>query len=211
MVYVCQRDLTRYVIVAALLIMIAQPLVLVMGDTVNYGLIVLGSRSCPHCQSLHNFFESTYQGVCLFLWLENIGTDLFYEIASVEINYGLSKSYAGATPHTLVFNNGTLVAIVIGAVESKVFWDELMRSGATDLIPVYIGDSIQIRIPRNALSGFMAELEATLNMTSTPQPTTTGAGTNAGDLSNASVMIGVLFIFTGVLVLLAYVITRRRH
>ncbi len=204
-----QKNLTRHVVLVALLIMVAQPLTLVVGDTVNYDLIVLGSRSCPHCLSLHSFLESNYRGVCLFLWLEDIGTDLFYEIARVEIIYGLSKSYASATPHTFVFNNGTLVAIVIGAVESKVFWDELLKSGATDLVPVYLGDSVQIRIPRNALSGFMTKLEATLNTASTPRPTTTGA--NVSDLSNASVMVGVLFIFAGVLVLLAYVITRRRR
>lgn len=196
-------DMILYAGLVLLLAMIAQLTqgFYVIGDSgaISYGLVMLGSNSCPYCQSLRRFFDSTYKGMWAYLPIESIGTDLLYKIALAEINYGLNSSYAGATPHTLVFNNGVLVAIVIGDVESKGFWDDLMKLGATDKVPVYLGNSAEIEIPRGALTETLTKLETILNTTTTPQ---SGA---------ASETTGVMLVVAGVMIFLAYIVMRKRR
>ncbi|MEM0297761.1 MAG: hypothetical protein QXS42_05925 [Zestosphaera sp.] len=199
------RDgLARYVTLVLLLSLIVQPVqvLCLAGDSrgVGYSLVMLGSKTCPYCQALHKFFSANYAGVFTVLNVEDVGTELLYKIALLEVSYNLSSSYAGATPHTLVFNNGTLVAIVIGDVESREFWDNMIGLKATDKVPVYLGNNTEIEIPRNALAEITTKLETLLNTTTTPRPS-----------SIASEATGLILVVAGVMILLTYIIMRRRH
>lgn len=170
---------------------------------VGYSLVVIGSNACPHCNRLHKFFEATYsEDRWVFLPVESVGAELLYKIAVTEVNHGLDRRFAGAVPHTLVFNDGVLVAIVIGDIEVKEFWDSIMKLNASDRVPVYIGDTIVIEIPRSDLT-ILSDLEAILVNTTTPQTTTPPS-------SMPTTMI-IILVVASVMILLTCINVRRKR
>lgn len=152
------------------------------GGVCSYSFVTFGSKSCPHCQSLHSFFSTNFQGMYVFVWIESTaaGLNLLYDIATAEVKYGLSSSYAGATPHTLVFSDCVLVAVVIGAVENSEFWSSLLKLNTTEFVPVYLGTTVRAKIPRTSLTNLLTELDKLLN----PADTTTEPNTTATPTTN---------------------------
>ena len=170
----------------------------------NYNFVTFGSKSCPHCKALHDFFSSNYQGRYCFFWVEDTeSSKLFYKLAVVETNYGLGQ-YAGAVPQTLVFRDGSLIAIVIGEVTDTRFWDQLILSNATNEVAIYLGSTkSSITIPNESLVSFLTDLEKSIETQTTTQPQTNTA-------ANAPLnLVGVALVTVGIIILALYFIKRR--
>lgn len=163
----------------------------------KYDLITFGSKSCPHCRALHDFFSNNYKDRYYFFWIEDSnGRDLFYKLYVIEVNHGLSESYAKAVPQTLVFVNGTPVAVVIGEVTNAEFWSKFLSSNTTDVVVVYFGEvRLDAEIPLNAFTNFLLDLEKTLS-----QPTQAYPNIN---------LTGLSLIIIGVAVLVLYFVKRK--
>ena len=168
----------------------------------NYNFITFGSKTCPHCKNLHDFFSKNYQGRYCFFWVEDSdGSRLFYELYTVEINHGLSQGYAYAVPQTLVLRDGAPIAVVIGEVTDVGFWNQLVSSDVTGEIPIYLGSNKHnVVLPNESLAKLLSDLEkAVQTQTSqTPQPN-----------NNASLsLIGLGLVIVGIAALVLYVVKR---
>lgn len=173
---------------------------LIESSNLTYNLVVFGSRGCPHCRALHDFFNENYQDRCYFFWVEDAAaSNLFRELATIELNHGLSQNYALAVPQTLVLVDGAPVAIVIGEVTNTRFWNELMSSKATDVIVVYLGETkSSIEIPSEAFTSLLSDLGNTITQTTTQPSTTTQLN-----------LVGLGLVIVGVAVLILYFVKRR--
>ncbi|MFN3267635.1 MAG: hypothetical protein ACK416_00080 [Zestosphaera sp.] len=179
---------------------IIMSLLLTESSNLTYNLVVFGSKSCPHCKALHDFFNENYQGKYYFFWVEDAAaSNLFRELATIELNHGLSQNYALAVPQTLVLVDGAPVAIVIGEVTNTKFWNELMSSKATDVIVVYLGETkSSIEIPSEVFTSLLSDLGNTITQTTTQPSTTTQLN-----------LVGLGLVVVGVAVLILYFVKRR--
>ena len=174
-------------------------LIVVGGDLTNYNFVTFGSKTCPHCRNLHDFFSKNYQGRYYFLWVEDSdGSRLFYELYKAEVKHGLSQDYAYAVPQTLVLRDGAPIAVVIGEVTDVKFWNQLISGEATGEIPVYLGSSkYSVVLSNESLADLLSELGKIIQ-TQTPQPS-----------DNASLnLIGLSLIVVSVAALLLYIVKR---
>ncbi|MEO3993950.1 MAG: hypothetical protein QN229_06590 [Desulfurococcaceae archaeon TW002] len=175
-------------------------LLLIESSSLTYNLVVFGSRSCPHCKTLHDFFSEKYQEKYYFFWVEDAAaSNLFSKLAMIELNHGLSQNYALAVPQTLVLVDGTPVAIVVGVVTNTKFWNELMSSKVTGVVVVYLGETkSSIEIPNEVFTSLLSDLEKTLTQTTTQSSTTTQPN-----------LIGLGLVVIGVAVLILYFVKRK--
>lgn len=127
----------------------------------KYSLIVFGSKTCPHCRALHEFFDYNYKNKYYFFWIEDSeGADLLSKLFMIEVNHGLREDFARAVPQTLVLVNGSPVAIVIGGVTNAEFWGRLVSSNATGVVVVYFEERKSgTEIPVDSLASFLSDLE----------------------------------------------------
>ena len=144
----------------------------------RYSLITFGSKTCPFCKALHDFFDSNYKDKYYFFWIEDRRWfNLLFNLSMIEIRYGLSEEFAGKVPHTMVLVNGSPVAVVIGEVADTEFWDRLISSNVTDVVVVYLGETRSgIEIPVSSLTSFLSELESALTQPDQPQQSINLAG-----------------------------------
>lgn len=175
-------------------------LLLTESSNLTYNLVVFGSKSCPHCMALHDFFSKNYQEKYYFFWVEDAASlNLFYKLATIEINHGLSHNYALAVPQTLVLVDGVPVAIVVGEVTNTKFWNELMSSKATSVVMVYLGETkSSVEIPSEVFTSLLSDLENTLTQTTTQPSTTTQLN-----------LVGLGLVVISVAVLILYFVKRR--
>ncbi len=100
----------------------------------NFFLFEYGSSKCPHCVPLHEFLVQNYDGHHYFCDISVNRTCLVY------FNEFLNATgLPGYIPQTLVIKGEHIVALVIGEVRDKAFWDNLIKGSASDKIPVYLG------------------------------------------------------------------------
>jgi len=186
-------------VIFLLCIIIVNTNVIVGSSLANYNFITFGSKTCPHCKNLHDFFSKNYQGRYYFLWVEDAdGSRLFYELYKAEINHGLSQDYAYAVPQTLVLRDGAPIAVVIGEVTDVKFWNQLTSSEVTGEIPVYLGSNkYGVVLSNESLANLLSDLERVLQA-QTSQPS-----------NNASLnLIGLGLVVVGVTILVVYFVKR---
>lgn len=89
-------------------------------------IVMFGSTECPYCHYMHYFFMNTYPDICRVLWVnvDPNALSIFTILSDVEVGSNL-RDLAGMVPHTLVVEDGSVKAIVVGVVTSKDFWDKL--------------------------------------------------------------------------------------
>lgn len=103
-------------------------------DVDNFFLFEYGSSRCPHCVPLHEFLIQNYDGHHYFCDISVNRTCLAY------FNKFLNATgLPGYVPQTVVIKGGHVVALVIGEVRDKAFWDSLIKGSAGDKVPVYLG------------------------------------------------------------------------
>lgn len=166
----------------------------------RYSLIVFGSKTCPYCRALHDFFDRNYKDKYYFFWIEDgSGANLLSRLVMIEVYHGVRENFARAVPQTLVLVNGSPVAIVIGGITSAEFWNRLVSSSTTDVVTVYFEEERSgAEIPVDSLTSFLSDLEKDLEKTLTQPPQ-----------RNIDFM-GLGLIFVGVAVLALYFLMRRR-
>jgi glutaredoxin-related protein len=95
----------------------------------NVKLIMFGSKTCPHCQKMNEFFTAEFREEYFPVWVSGENLTWFVEIASVEYEVGLPEQYSYAVPQTLVLDrNGLVKAIVIGEIVDKKFWAAMLEN-----------------------------------------------------------------------------------
>ncbi len=103
-------------------------------DDNNFFLFEYGSSKCPHCVPLHEFLIQNYDGHHYFCDISVNRTCLVY------FNEFLNATgLPGYIPQTIVIKGEHVVALVIGEVRDKVFWDGLIKGSASNNVPVYLG------------------------------------------------------------------------
>jgi len=99
--------------------------------TNNLCIVMFGSKECPHCLAMYNFFTGNpkYRDIYTVLWLyENQkANELFIQLSGIEINSGVGPWIAGGVPQILVIRDGDTQAIVVGEVRDQSFWDRIIR------------------------------------------------------------------------------------
>lgn len=92
-------------------------------------IVMFGSTGCPYCKNMDIFFTQNYRGIYKALWIDanSEARDLFYRVAKLEIDNGVSMDIAFSVPQTIVVKNGFIRAIVVGAETSRQFWDSILR------------------------------------------------------------------------------------
>jgi len=193
-----KKLLKKILVIFLVCCVLAEASLVSSNDLTSLNFIMFGSKTCPHCKALHNFFNTNYQGRFYVFWVEDVaGSNLFYKLAATEINYGLSQDYAIAVPQTLVLREGTPIAVVIGEVENTEFWNQLVLSNTTSKVSVYLGSSKSgIVIPSESLENLLSDLEKNIN------PQTSARNT-------LPILAGSALILAGVAVLMLYLIKRR--
>ncbi len=141
-------------LVAILLILETSTALLTFCSSPNYFFFEYGSSGCPHCVPQHEFFLKSY----------GVKHHFFCDIATNKTCLLYFVKYLNRTglppyvPQTLVFVNGRLVAVVIGELEEKPFWDSLISSSPGKAIPVYFEDT-----PKKYLNISLAEMPGFIN------------------------------------------------
>ncbi len=95
----------------------------------NITFLMFGTRTCPHCGAMNDFFTTEFRDEYFVVWLSG-GENMtwFVEIASAEYEAGFPEQYAYAVPQTLVLDgDGQVRAIVIGELTDKNFWASLLE------------------------------------------------------------------------------------
>lgn len=94
--------------------------------------IMFGSKGCPHCHVMYEFFagNTMYRDICRVLWLESDekAYKLFYNLSQIEISNGIDARIAGSVPHMVIAKNNFIYAVVVGEVKDQSFWDKLLSS-----------------------------------------------------------------------------------
>jgi len=122
----------------------------------NYLFFEYGDSQCPHCAAQHRFF------------LNNYGSDhhVFCDIRTNQTCMLFFAKYLKVTglpasvPQTLVFVDGHLNAIVIGEVEDKNFWDNLIGIKPSYEVKLYLGEEARtsVNFTKEELIVFIEEL-----------------------------------------------------
>lgn len=174
-------------------------------DDNNFFLFEYGSSKCPHCVPLHEFLVQNYDGHHYFCDISVNRTCLVY------FNEFLNATgLPGYIPQTLVIKGDHIVAVVIGEVRNKTFWDSLISSNATNKVPVYLGTEEKgymlislsnqslfikeyIPLPYNVVThgGFITHTSSSTS-TSTTSTTTTPGGGSSGKSRGLIEMLGFL-------------------
>jgi len=97
---------------------------------------IYGSYRCPHCSRLEQLLTQWYgESSVFFCSVDRNATcaKRFY-VLSHRLNLGY------AVPLTLVINENRVVAIVLGEVGEKGFWDRLLERRPSNSIPLYIAN-----------------------------------------------------------------------
>jgi len=132
-----RRPLLVTVLVITLVLLIILPqhnAVTARQGNSNFFLFEYGSSKCPHCVPLHEFFLQNYDDHHYFCDISTNKTclDYFNEFLN-------ATGLPGYIPQTLIIKGKYVVAIVIGEIRDKAFWDSLISRNATSKIPVYLG------------------------------------------------------------------------
>lgn len=189
---------------------LANVLIVSSDNLASLNFVMFGSKTCPHCKALHDFFSANYQEKSYFFWVEDTtGSNLFYELVKAEINHGLSQNYALAVPQTLVLREGTPIAVVIGEVTSTEFWNQLMLSNATGEVSVYLGSSkSSIVIPNESLKSLLSDLEKSVKPQTQTQASTQTQNQTQPNNNTPFSTIGLVLVVVGVAVLVLYFVKR---
>jgi hypothetical protein len=96
----------------------------------NVRLIMFGTKACPYCLKMNEFFTAEFREEYFPVWLPGENLTWFVEIALVlEYEVGIPQQYSYAVPQTLVLDrNGLVKAIVIGEIVDKEFWAAMLES-----------------------------------------------------------------------------------
>ena len=117
-------------VVSALL---ALPLAASAGAGEGYMFYVFADSRCPHCKSLIEFFrERGYSHSVCYVDLSTACNALFADLLK-------AAGLPGLVPVTVAVANGSVGAIVVGALRDAEFWDMARagRAGGED-IPIYM-------------------------------------------------------------------------
>jgi len=123
------------VLLLSLYISIASAVAPAKADVDVY-LYVFGSDDCPACRAFKEWLTKNYTGVWYFC-------ELHIDECRNRFSYlnGLMGLPLAAIPTTVVVN-GTVRAIVIGAVTDSSFWDYLMKMPTEGPIPIFRGEKM---------------------------------------------------------------------
>lgn len=95
--------------------------------TANNVIIAMFGRSdCIHCKNMNKFFIDNYREFYRDLWIDkdrNIEI-IFSELIEIEIKSGIKEI---GVPHTLIIENNSIRVIVIGEINNKDFWNNLIK------------------------------------------------------------------------------------
>ena len=107
-----------------------------------------GTSKCPHCSAMHVFLEKNYPGSHYFC---DIATNRI--CVKYFVHYLNATGLPGLVPQVIVVKNASyVVAIVIGEIENKTFFDSLSRLEPSTRIPIYEGGSLVGYIVLNTMS-----------------------------------------------------------
>ena len=150
-------DLRYYIIILLVTtVILADHVVVTMGessaaseaclnDTLFYA---YGLSTCPHCRSLHDFFDSEFKENYVFCYLDKNATcsenfnSLVSKISKMP-GYDRVSRLLAYVPLTVVSRNNTeIVAIVVGAVTDRAFWLNLACREPDEKILFYSGTDL---------------------------------------------------------------------
>jgi len=102
----------------------------------NVKLIMFGTKACPHCLKMNEFFTAEFREEYFPVWLPytreqppDVNSTWFSEIFFVELEVGIPQQYSRGVPQTLVLDrNGLVKAIIIGEIVDKEFWAAMLES-----------------------------------------------------------------------------------
>ncbi len=122
----------------------------------NYLFFEYGDSQCPHCAAQHKFFLNNYGSEHhVFCDIRTNQTCMLFFAKYLKVT-GLPAS----VPQTLVFVDGHLNAIVIGEVEDKGFWDNLIGIKPSYEVKLYLGEEAKtsVNLTKKELIAFIEEL-----------------------------------------------------
>lgn len=176
------------------------------GNDNNFFLFEYGSSKCPHCIPLHEFLMQNFDGHHYFCDVSVNRTCLTY------FNKFLHATGLPAyVPQTIVIRGERVVALVIGEVRDKAFWDRLIKGSVSDKIPVYLGveEKGYINIPLDSQplfikeyiplpydvvthGGFVTSTSTSMSASTTSSATTTSGGSPPSNGRGLIEMLGLL-------------------
>ncbi|MEM1638929.1 MAG: hypothetical protein QXJ69_02475 [Desulfurococcaceae archaeon] len=108
---------------------------------------IFGESTCPYCKLQHDFFQQNYPASSHYFCILDKYTDCYNKFRQFVLEELISKAGVNTqeigVPLTIVVKDygeyKSIVAVVIGAITDKNFWQQLACSQPGSNIPVYVG------------------------------------------------------------------------
>lgn len=174
-----------------------------MGDGGSF-FYIFGVSTCPYCRALDQFFTQVYPGKSYFCKadLNDVCLQNFRTVLGILATKGIPQEELGGVPTTLVIKDWKyILAVVIGAVTDKNFWDNIVSTTPKEKIQVFVPEQSTLKAYEVSIS-FDEQQNIVSRYLIIPQSTTSPF--------SRDVLIPIILIGVGVAVIAYSLIGRRK-
>lgn len=135
------------VVTVLALLLIALVSTLAVGDGSSF-FYIFGATTCPYCKALDQFFTQVYPGKSYFCKadLDNACLQNFRAVIGLLATKGVPQEELGGIPTTLVIKDWKyILAVVIGAITDKNFWNNITSRTPSEKIQVFIPEKSMLK------------------------------------------------------------------